>query len=928
LEPRDFYSIRITSADLPPLTVARIEGREAMNELSSLDVVVYTLDADEVALERALLGAQAIVSIEVPRAGPRNIAGIIIDVAILGRTEGARHGFRLRLAPRAWLLTKRVGSRIFQDRTVLEVAAIVLAEHRIPYRASIVGRYPIRDYCVQYQESDWDFLVRLFAEEAFFFWFEQPIEDAAPELLVVADSPGAYGVLPGGDELRFRYDQGGSMVMEEDMVTDFRSRVGLETSAFTMRDYDFERPGLDLASAQSAAEAPPAPLGGASLEHYEHHGEYEETDVDVANVRAALEQLRARSRTAQGRSACRRLAPGLTFALVDHDVPALDRRYVVTAVSHEGVAPKIAGEKEPYRNIFQAVPAEVGHSLPRPPRRVRQTLESAVVVGPAGHEIHCDRYGRIRVQFHWDRDGRLDERSSCFLRVAQAWSGTDFGHQLVPRIGMEVLVSFLGGDPDRPVVIGCVPNAHNPPQYSLPSSATRSGIRTRSSPGGGGFNELAFEDRAGQELVYLRAQRNLEEEVGLDRTEKVGREKKETIGADLRATVGRHRYDATTGDHQVSVGGARSATIGGAERAIVGGVRSTSVAGSDLLRVAGSLVAEIGADRSARIAGRDEIRIGGDRLEVVEGADTRAVHGPVRLTCSDACVVNAAGGVSLSVGSKKKPASAEGTLSGDLALRGEGAMEISSARTIRLRVGQARLTLGPEELRIEAKKISLSADTIEAIGEKGALSVGKELILKGDAVRLASRDNAVLELDQEAKLDGQAVKIKPGLAAEMAKREERAEQAKDVEKRKITLFDLTGHPIENAPYEVSFFGYLDEGVSIDGTVEIPLYPEVESATLRWGRPVERADDPDAEDPYEQQMEIYLKTDVGDPDETLRRKLHNLGHRGRDLASAVRHYQRSSGLPPTGRADDVRADVDARHGSANPAKLSAARGGSR
>src|SRR5262249_20267565 len=154
-------------------------------------------------------------------------------------------------------------------------------------------------------------------------------------------------------------------------------------------------------------------------------------------------------------------------------------------------APKAAGTSRPYRNRFEVVPAETPSPPPRPARRVQQTLESAVVVGPAGQEIYCDRYGRVKVQFHWDRDGKRDEGSSCFLRVATAWAGADFGHQLVPRIGMEVLVSFLGGDPDRPVIIGCLANAHNPVPHALPQSKTRSGIRTRSSPGGGGHNEIA-----------------------------------------------------------------------------------------------------------------------------------------------------------------------------------------------------------------------------------------------------------------------------------------------------------------------------------------------------------------------------------------------------------------------------------------------------
>lgn len=930
MQSDDLYFIRFPGAEVPRLTVTRLDGREAMNELASFDVAVHAREVDEAALLPVLLGAQIVLAIAVPGAPgvsppppPRTIAGIVVDVALLGRTEGARHAFRLRIAPRAWLLGKRTGTRIFQEKTAAEIAAIVLGEHRVPHRIQLIGKYPVREYCVQYQETDWGFLTRLFAEEAYFFWFEQPADGEDEETLVVADSPRTYGTLPGGAELRFRYDTGGSMVLEEDMVTDFRSRAGLETTVLTLRDYDFERPGLDLTTGRIALEAPLPPLGGVPLEHYEHHGEYEESDVDAENVRAGIEQLRARVRTAEGQSACRRLAPGLTFRLIDHDVSALDRPYVVTAVVHQGVAPGHgAAGAPPYRNRFEVAPAEIGFCLPKPARRVRQVLESAVVVGPPGQDIHCDRYGRVKVQFHWDRDGKKNQGSSCFLRVAQAWSGSDFGHQFIPRIGMEVLVSFLGGDPDRPVVIGCVPNAVNPPQYGLPSSATRSGIRTRTSPSGGGSNEILFEDRAGAEQLYVHAQRDLDEEVGLDRTAKIAGSDATTIGADGRTKVGGHRYDETLGDHQSAIGGARSTKIGTLDRLTIGGARTTEICGAERTSIAGSSTTAIGAGRKLSVVGGDELRVDGDRLEIVGGAETKAVFGAARTTYSSSCSVNVAQGISLSVGSKKAPAAAEGRLSGELVLRGAGAMEIASEKKIRLRVGKTVVTLGPDEVRIEAEKISLSAKTIEALGEKGTLSVGKEVVLKGEAVRLASKDNAILELDKEAKLDGQAVKIKPGLSADVAKQEEREEQSKDLEKTKIQLFDLAGEPITNAPYEVSFFGYFDEGEAPDGRIEIPCFPDVEKALVRWGRPKDKRENPSDEEPYEYEMEVYLQTDADDKDEALRRKLHNLGHQGRDLASAVRHYQSSAGLDTSGFGEDVQEDVHSRHQAARPAPMTA------
>jgi len=226
----ELFSIRFPSAEVPALTVLRLSGRESMNDLFAFDVTAYATGADDSALETAVLGAQVVLAVQVPDGAPRTVAGIVVDVSLLGRTEGDRHGVRLSIVPCAWLLTKRVNTRIFQEKTVAEIAAAVLGEHRVAHRMSFLGEYPVREYCVQYQESDWDFVTRLFAEEALFFWFEQPVETATEEILVVADMPPAYGALPGGQELRFRYDHGGAMALEEDMVTDFHSRAGIETT--------------------------------------------------------------------------------------------------------------------------------------------------------------------------------------------------------------------------------------------------------------------------------------------------------------------------------------------------------------------------------------------------------------------------------------------------------------------------------------------------------------------------------------------------------------------------------------------------------------------------------------------------------------------------------------------------------------------------
>ncbi|MFO0758617.1 MAG: type VI secretion system tip protein TssI/VgrG [Byssovorax sp.] len=902
------------------LSVLSFEGREQVNGLYDFDVICWAKDHEELLLQGALLGLPASLLLHLPGGAARSVHGVVRRVKIEGKHQGGRHAYRLSIVPRLWLLGKRVGSRIFQDRTALEVVALVLGEHAVPYELRVLSRYPSRQYCVQYQESDLDFVLRLLAEEGIFFWFEQPeVEAGAGERVVLADRSPACPAIAGDPALVYRPQTGdGALRAEEDHVLAFHLQTRVEPSSVVLRDYDFRRPLLDLTSRATAPPdaAPPLPR---ALEVYEHHGEYEETDADLDSAAAYLEQLRAGAREAEAKSLCRRLLPGHRFELHDHEIEALDAAWVVTWIEHRGVAPEVApAGVRVYENRFRCVPAEVPCRPPRPPRVTRQVIESAVVVGPEGQEIFTDGYGRIKIQFHWDRDGARSEQSSCWIRVMQAWAGTGFGSLFIPRIGMEVVVSFLGGDLDRPVVMGCLYNAANPVPHGLPAASTRSGLRTRSSPNGGGFNELTFDDRAGAEQIYMRAQRDLDEEVGRDLGVRVSHDAAVTVGHDLTTKVQGDRRDETAGDQQIRVGGGRSAEILGPERSQIGGARKTTVEGPDELQVKGPAVAEHGGDRTVRVKGNDVARVLGGHTLIVEGRDELVVQGAARVTYSSACSVNAAQGLSLTVGSKKSPASVESALSGDLVLRGDGSLEISAGKQIRLRVGSTVVTLLPKELRIDAETITLSGKSITAKAEKSALSLGKSVEIKGDAIAIASKDNAILELDKEAKLDGDKVKIKPGLSAELQKRDEREEQREEADKVTVHLFDLAGELIRGALYEVSFPGYFDDGAAADGTVEIPVFPDVETARLKWGRPKDQRED-GGEDPYEFDMEVYLQTAADDPDEAVRRKLHNLGHQG-SLHEAVRHYQDSLGVARTGRTADIEADLGARHDGASPVKL--------
>lgn len=429
------YEIQAGTCSPDELHVLSFEGREEMNGLYSFDVLVWGKDLDDTTFGTSVLGNPATLSMRLSDDDARHVRGIVVSVVFEGRREAGRCAFRLTLAPRLWLLQKRVNSRIFQDLSVQQIVDAILEEHGVARAWSLLSTYPSRQYCVQYQESDYHFVTRILAEEGIFFSFEQPPGAAAGEVterVALADDAHAYPAIAGDAALVYRHQQGeGSMHAAENHVLDFRPRTCVEPTAVVMRDYDFRRPKLDLTSGDEIAAT-------TRLEVYDHHGEYEETDADTRNAVVFLEQLRQGAREVHGMSMCRRLLPGHKFELTEHEAEALNVGYVVTHVEHKGVTPEAAsGSLRVYENRFRCVPAEVPFRPARPARAVQQVTESAVVVGPEGQEIYTDSLGRVKVQFPWDRGGKRNEHSSCWMRVMQPWAGAGWGGQFIPRIGME-----------------------------------------------------------------------------------------------------------------------------------------------------------------------------------------------------------------------------------------------------------------------------------------------------------------------------------------------------------------------------------------------------------------------------------------------------------------------------------------------------------
>lgn len=529
-----------------PLLVVRFSAVEAISALYEVDLELAS--EEEIPFEE-VIGKAGILTIMGET--DRFFHGIV-NVFTKTGAKGRFFLYRARIVPSIWLLSLKQDCRIFQNTNGPDIIKKLLSEanvDRFEFRLQ-AAKFP-REYCVQYRETDLDFLCRLLEEDGIFYFFEQA---ADKHTVVFGNSKVNYRPITGEPRLRFRAQ---GMVPGEEFVFSFSLARQIRSGKVTMRDFNYQRPSLDMTVFRQSEHH-------HYLEVYDYPGEYEEKDIGekLAGVRLE-EQVMFRYR-GEGRSACPRLVPGFTFQMLDCEMEDLNREYLVVEVTHEGFQPQVleeeASEDNPpnFSNRFMAVPSSVNiRPVRKTPKPVIKGPQTAMVVGPSGEEIYTDEsgIGRVKVQFHWDREGRYDQNSSCWIRVSHNWAGAYWGTFFLPRIGQEVLVDFLEGDPDRPIVTGCTYNATALAPYKLPAEKTKSTIKTLSSTGGGGFNEVRFEDKKGQEQIFIHAEK--------DQDIRVKNELREWVGKDTHLIVKRDKLDLIEGDQHSTVKGDRNEKVGG-----------------------------------------------------------------------------------------------------------------------------------------------------------------------------------------------------------------------------------------------------------------------------------------------------------------------------------------------------------------------------
>ncbi len=491
--------------------VTRWTGEEKISSLFRFDVEFISDDANLNLQD--FIGKTAQLTMAWDTLGPegeekqRKLYGMVLEARQKKlsdiREQGHDYLYSVTIVPRLQKLKYRTNCRIFQKLNTDDIIREVLKDHGIQgvdFKARLQTPCWKREYCVQYRESDFDFVSRLLEEEGIAYCFE--FKDNK-DIFVIINFP--FGHTPCDEESQFSYHRASQMDINQRFVFSLGVKEALYSGQAAHDEFNFTKPRKDLFTKKKGKKFP-------SLELYDYPSEYVEKAEGEQVSQYRMEEAGSLSSTVQGESNCFSLSAGRTMELKDHYREEANRKYLILSVTHEG--DQTGGwdgtqGKMGYANTFEAIPADVRF---RPARKtpwpVVEGPQTALVVGPSGEEIYVDEHGRVKVQFHWDRDGQYDEKSSCWIRVSQTWAGGKYGFFYCPRIGHEVIVDFLEGNPDRPIITGCVYNAETPPPYGLPGEKTKSVQKTKTYKGEGA-NELRFEDKPGSEQIFLHAQKEL-----------------------------------------------------------------------------------------------------------------------------------------------------------------------------------------------------------------------------------------------------------------------------------------------------------------------------------------------------------------------------------------------------------------------------------
>lgn len=595
------------------LYLVEMHGHEAMSELFSYEL---TFTSENLSLQPdEIVGKPISFSLRRADGSDRPFHGWVSRITGGDEAEDYRI-YRLEVVPWLWLLTQSSDCRIFQRKPIDKILEEVFGSLGFQdFEFQLQLEHPEHEYCVQYRETDFDFATRLMAQEGIFYYFRH---DADRHVMVIADHAGAYFDLSAPD-VDYPLDRGTQDI--NDQIKSWEHGYHCHSGRWSHTDYDFENPSTSLMnSTRSVVKLP----GIENLERYDYPGYYVNKNFgqSLADLRIAAHE--AGHDLVHGTSTCRAFAVGGRFKVRMHRCRNEEgRQYVITAIEHHARSanPYESGDSFSfdYHNRFRCIPQTVPC---RPDRKVVQPIvhgvQTAIVVGPPGEEIYTDKYGRVKVQFHWDRQGKKNDDSSCWVRVSQSHAGKGFGAIDTPRVGEEVIVSFLEGDPNRPIITGRVYHAQNMPPYPLPSKKVVSGIKSKTYKGDG-YNELIMDDTAGDELIRIHAQHDMDTTVRNDVRESIGRDETVTINRDRTETIRRRHCQKILAEKDVWIGGGYNTQVFAEMNEFVVISRSEETLGFKTEYVGAHSYEEIRRTKKVQIGKNYTIEVGGNSSETVTG---------------------------------------------------------------------------------------------------------------------------------------------------------------------------------------------------------------------------------------------------------------------------------------------------------------------
>lgn len=711
--------------------VIRMDAREALSRPFAIDVDLEILGAEVEPREFLMNQAEILVLAGEDATLLRRFAGLVtrvVEVAGRGAVETPEaQAISVTLESQLAILRLFTDRRIFQEKTTREIADEILSEvgiRRVEWR--LANTYKPREVCTQLDETTFDFLSRILEEDGIFYFAEHSDEG---EKIIFGDSSAAFSATEPAEEVPFRAASG---LASEQAIMTIGEATRARPAKVTLRDHDFKKPSLKL---EGVAEDTDAALG---REHYDYPGRFIDPDEGSRRAELRLNALKLDAERVTGTGTVFSLRPGHTFSLVEAPDSALDREWVVAGIDHAWTQ-KTSGVE--FENRFELLPADASfRARARTPRAVVPGPQLAVVSGPAGEEIHTDEHGRVKVHFHWDRRSQMDDKSSSWVRVGQMQMS---GSVVIPRVGWEVIVDFEDGDPDRPIVVGRVYNPSSPPPYALPGKKTMSALKSTSSPGKGGYNEIRMDDGAGAEHMQVYAQKDQNVVVGNDKTQKVATSATEYVGSDHKLTVGGNETVSVGAQRELTIGGSQSVTVGGSRTKTVGADEAITVKGSRVLTIGGSHTTmtpmsvstttpaalsetvggsciEIAALESAMLtAGVASVTVGGAKIEAVATGKSDMTLGARASTVGGAFISASGKDVNVSVGGAKATsvggvfaANSGGVVAfeadGNLMLNVGGIVMMNGAKVV-LKVGGSSVTLSGGSVVLKSSTIKLTA---------------------------------------------------------------------------------------------------------------------------------------------------------------------------------------------------------------------------